>query len=133
MEEAMKAKKPTLLDIKYKEHCMQTAAALNFIRRLDLPSEKELEEMKSKEWLDFNQKMDLKFGEKRKKTLIFDLDETLIHVAKKTKGCEFKIPVKMKEGNTVKVRKKNSSLKKFNFFSLKFFEKKFSLFFGKFF
>lgn len=103
MEAALKSKKPTLLDIKYKEHFMQTVAALKFIQRMELPNEEELNKMKCQKWLKFNQEMNQKYGRKRKKTLILDLDETLIHVAKKTRGCEFKIPVKMKDGKTVRV------------------------------
>lgn len=103
MEISLKAKQPTLEDIKYKEHFMQTVAALKFISKMELPNEEILESLKSKKWLEFNEKMEREEGRKRKKTMIFDLDETLIHVAKKTRGCEFKIPVTMKDGKVVKV------------------------------
>ena len=41
---------------------------------------------------------------KELKTIIFDLDETLIHVSKSTKGADFKIPVKLKDGKIIKVK-----------------------------
>lgn len=36
-------------------------------------------------------------------TIVFDLDETLIHVSKNIEGASYKIPIKMKNGQIVKV------------------------------
>lgn len=38
-----------------------------------------------------------------KKLLILDLDETLIHVSKSTKGSVFTIPIKLRNGSIVRV------------------------------
>lgn len=110
LNEALISKKPNSEQIKYKSHYQQTRAALNYISRLDLPSESQLEKMKNKEWLRYNQKASENRTSKRKKTLVLDLDETLIHVSKDLKGCEFKIPVKTKGGDIVKVSPSHAPL-----------------------
>jgi hypothetical protein len=42
-----------------------------------------------------------------KKLLILDLDETLIHVSKSTKGSAFTIPIKLRNGTIVRVSSNN--------------------------
>ena len=101
-EAALNSKKLTGKQIMVKQHFMMSIASLSYCKGIQPLSETELEALKSKEWLRINKSDQTK---KHKKLLVFDLDETLIHVKKSTAGSDFQIPVKVKNGYNVKVSK----------------------------
>lgn len=92
----------------FREHFIQTIAAFKFIGKLRMPSDEMLNTMKVNcarltETLRESKKKIFSFLET--KTLIFDLDETLIHVScDNIEEATFKMPIKMKNGEVKKVK-----------------------------
>lgn len=93
----------------YKEHFVQSVAAFKFIARLRIPGDEimstiqvKLAELSSRNTSKLQQ-FEVTLTVLESRTLIFDMDETLIHVNTKLEGAAFKIPIKNKDGETNKV------------------------------
>ncbi|OMJ90616.1 hypothetical protein SteCoe_7015 [Stentor coeruleus] len=84
-------KSPELL---YKEHLFQTFQAMKFIRTLSQP---DLEDLSSKTiWLPKRR------GYENKRTIVFDLDETLVHCVENPELGDFAINIQLAPGQIVK-------------------------------
>lgn len=96
----------------YQEHFIESMAALKYVRKLRMPTEgamasirlncANINQASSKSKIDFKHFQNPYFLEK---TLIFDLDDTLIYTSDtSTQGCKFKLPIKTRNGKVTKVR-----------------------------
>jgi hypothetical protein len=92
----------------YVDHFVQSLAGLKYIQTLRKPTDQTMNSLKLHCAKLTNQQIRCKKSLiffSAKKTLIFDLDETLIHVSQTTKDSNFRIPIKLKTGKVVKVKK----------------------------
>ena len=81
----------------YREHFMQTFSALKFIKTIRAPSD----EMMMKIRVQCPKLNNSLINKNR--TIVLDLDETLIHVSKDGDKSDFKIPVKFKDGTIIQL------------------------------
>jgi Dullard-like phosphatase family protein len=78
----------------YKDHLFQTFQAMKFIRTLPQPEAHEIEAKKL--WLPKRK------GYEEKRTIVFDLDETLVHCVENPAQGDFEINIQFGTGQTMK-------------------------------
>ena len=89
--ESLNKKSPEIL---YKEHLFQTFQAVKFIRTLPEP---DAEEIRQKAVY-----LEKRPGFESKRTIVFDLDETLVHCVEKPDLADFSITINLASGNYVR-------------------------------
>lgn len=81
----------------YKEHFIQSIAGMRFVSQLKKPSDETMgKAVKNCSVMGSNSQS---YG----RTLVLDLDETLVHVSRDIEDANFLIPIKMKDGSLIKV------------------------------
>jgi Dullard-like phosphatase family protein len=89
--ESLSKKSPEIL---YKEHLFQTFQAVKFIRSLPEP---DVEELRQKAVI-----LNKRPGFESKRTIVFDLDETLVHCVENPDLADFAITINLANGNFVR-------------------------------
>ncbi|CAG9311905.1 unnamed protein product [Blepharisma stoltei] len=80
-------------EILYKEHLFQTFQAMKFVRTLTNPDPVQLR--------DRRVTLPKRVGWENKKTIIFDLDETLVHCTENLSACDVVLPVLYPTGDLI--------------------------------
>ena len=81
-------------EIIYKEHLFQTFQAVKFIRTLPQPEAAEINNKKV--WLEKRR------GHENKRTIVFDLDETLVHCVENPELGDFAITITLASGQSIR-------------------------------
>jgi len=79
----------------YRDHFLSTIASFKLLSDVKLPSESTINTIK-KNCHSFNEQQGLRH---HSISLVFDIDETLVHVSKKLKESDFTLPVRFRDGS----------------------------------